>query len=310
MRPMLATPYDAVPVGDDWWHELKWDGMRLLADVRDHRVRLTTRTERDVTSSFPELAGAHAGLTDYADLLLDGELVVLEDGVPSFGALAHRAHPRRSGHAAQAAPASYVVFDVLRAAGSPVVGRPLRERRALLEGIGLESDVVRVSPVFTQGRALLDATREHALEGVVSKRIDSAYRPGRRSDDWRKIVHRTTGSFVIGGMRRQDGGHGLGAVLLGTPTERGLVFRGRVGAGLAGSAGDRLLRMMEPLTRRDPPFADELPDADALGTTWLRPELVGDVAYLSTSPGGRLRQPTWRGLRADLTPRDLTEDAP
>ncbi len=309
MRPMLATPHDAVPAGDGWWHELKWDGMRLLADVRDHRVRLTTRTERDVTASFSELAAPEAGLTDYADLLLDGELVVLEDGVPSFGALAHRAHAHHSDRSAQpASAATYIVFDVLRAAGSPVVARPLRDRRALLEGIDLDSDVVRVSPVFTQGEALLDATREHALEGVVSKRIESSYQPGRRSDDWRKVVHRTSGSFVIGGMRPQGGGRGLGAVLLGTPTEHGLAFRGRVGAGLAGGAGDRLLRLLEPLICPDPPFSGEVPAADAAGTTWLRPALVADVAYLSTSPGGRLRQPTWRGLRADLTPHDLMEE--
>ncbi len=304
MRPMLATPCSEIPGGDGWWHEVKWDGMRLLADVRDHRVRLTTRTERDVTGQFRELTGDAAGLTAYADLLVDGELVAMAGGRPSFSALAHRA--RAAAPHDTPATLTYVVFDVLRAAGADVTRRPLRERRELLEGIELPAPAIHVPPVFADGPGLLEATADRELEGVVSKRVESVYRPGRRSADWCKVVHRHADSFVLGGMRRQQGGRGLGAVLLGSPTPDGLMFRGRVGAGLAGAAGERLLATLSPLTSATCPFTGDLPATERAGTTWLRPDLVADVAFLSTSPGGRLRMPTWRGLRADLAPRDLS----
>lgn len=310
MRPMLATPADRVPSGSHWQHEVKWDGMRVLADVRAGTVRLTSRTERDVSVAFPELLTAAAGLRGYDDLLLDGEVVSLRDGTPSFAALAQRFNvgdARTAATLALQAPVTLMVFDVLRMAGTVTLTRPLSQRRELLEGIGLATSRVQVPPAFPDGEDLLAATVAQCLEGVVCKRTDSAYLPGARSPHWRKIVHRTTGSYVIGGWRPETGSKRLGALLIGTPTPAGLAFRGRIGSGLAGSAGARLLDLLHARDRAQPPFLDAVPAADATGCSWVQPDLVVDLEYHGVSEGGRLRQPTWRGLRPDLTPEELMD---
>lgn len=310
MRPMLATPADHLPPGGNWQHEVKWDGMRVLADVRDGRVRLTSRTEREVSVAFPELLTQAAGLARYEDLLLDGEVVSMREGKPSFGALAERFNVGDAATAATLAvqaPVTLMVFDMLRVAGTPILSRPLSQRRELLEGSGLGTARIQVPPVFPDGQDLLVATVAQGLEGVVCKRRDSTYLPGARSPDWLKIVHRTTGSYVIGGWRAETGSNRLGALLIGTPTPAGLAFRGRIGSGLAGSAGMRLLEQLRPLQRDRSPFLDRVPVADANGCTWIEPELVADLEYHGVSEGGRLRQPAWRGLRADLTPADLMD---
>jgi len=307
---MLATPSAHVPAGDGWQHEVKWDGMRILADVRDHRLRLWSRTERDVTVAFPEMLTEAAGLTAYEDLLLDGELVVLQDGRPSFALLAERFNLTKASVAerlARQAPVTLMAFDVLRVMGQSVLSRPLRERRALLEGIDLSTARAQTPRTFTDGPGLAAATRDQDLEGVVSKRLTSPYRPGRRSPDWVKVVHRRSDSFVVGGWRPETGSARLGAVLVGSPTPEGLQFRGRVGSGLAGAAGERLRRRLEALVSTESPFSGPVDPADAEGAMWVRPELVVDVEFREVSTGGRLRQPTWKGVRIDLDPADVPE---
>lgn len=313
MRPMLATPGLGVPRGGGWAHEVKWDGMRVLVDVHDGRVRITSRTERDVTVAFPELTDAASGLADFDDLLLDGEVVVMQNGLPSFAALAHRfavTNDRAARALASTEPVTLMVFDVLRAAGNDLTGRPLRERRALLDGLsgaGLTGRWVQVPPVFDDGDELIAATASAGVEGIVSKRWDSRYHPGARSEDWRKSVHRTTGSFVLGGWRPQkDTTDRLGALLLGSPAPGGLLFRGRIGSGLAGRTGADLLDRLQEATTTSDPFVVPVPAVDARGTRWLSPHLIADVEFHGTTASGRLRQPTWRGLRPDLDVADLT----
>ncbi|MDF8264703.1 ATP-dependent DNA ligase [Luteipulveratus flavus] len=316
MRPMLATPSNRVPPGDGWCHEVKWDGMRVLVDAHGGAVRVSSRTERDVTIAFPELTREAAGLTAYDDLLLDGELVVMREGKPSFKALAERfnvTNARVADQLAASAPITLMAFDVLRVLDTPVLSRPLRERRRLLEGAGLGSAWVQVPPVFEDGETLLAATTEQGIEGVVSKRWTSPYVPGRRSEDWRKIVHRRTGSYVVGGWRHETGSRDrLGALLIGTATPAGLLFRGRIGSGLAGRAGAALLPVLRGLPDEGDPFVDELPREDRLGATWVRPTLVVDIEHHGHADTGRLRQPSWRGVRHDLTVEELlrtdTED--
>lgn len=313
MRPMLATPADTVPEGDDWLHEVKWDGMRILAHVSGPTVRLTSRTERDVTVAFPELVTPDAGLQGYDDLLLDGEVVILVDGVPSFAALAERFNVSDASMAARlaaSAPATFLVFDVLQAMHKPTLVMPLRQRRQLLEGLELATRFVQVPPTFTDGAQLAEATAAKHLEGVVSKRIGSPYRPGRRSADWRKIVHRRTDSFVIcGWLPERDNDRVLGSVYLATPTPAGpLIYRGRVGSGLAGARGATVLSMLDEIGSADSPFEDDPPSEPGRGPIrWVRPELVADVEFLGISDGGQLRQPSWRGIRHDLRPADLVE---
>lgn len=313
MRPMLATHTDSVPTGDAWAHEVKWDGWRVIAEVRGGAVRLFSRSERDVTSSFPELQGLVL-----PDLVLDGEIVALDEaGIPSLHALADRisgpAKTQRPGRSAPR-PVTVMLFDVLALDGREVIDQPWHRRRELLDALApsLEHDKWLVPEVYADGRMLLDVTRERGLEGVVSKRRPSPYRPGQRSPHWLKRPHRRTRSVVVGGWRPETGSRDrLGAVLVGTPGPDGrLRLLGRVGSGLAGRAGDELLAHLRDLACPDRPF-DDVPRIDAELATWVRPEVVIDVESLGLAGQGRLRQPSYRGLRPDLVPADtLATDIP
>jgi bifunctional non-homologous end joining protein LigD len=304
MRPMLATRGDHVPTGGEWTHEVKWDGMRVLVDTRD-RVRLYSRNENDVSVSFPELAGLPAD-----DVLLDGEVVAFGDGIPTFGALADRMHVsnvKRAAALSRTNPVTLLVFDVLRVDERDLTRLPLVERREILRGLDLNDDRWQTPPAYDDGLMLYDATRQQGLEGIVSKRLDSRYQFGVRSPHWLKFAHRRRTSVVVGGWRLEtDSTSRLGAVLVGEPTPEGLVYRGRVGSGIAGKVGPMLREALAPYERDSSPFVDEVPKLDALGTRWVEPVLVVDVESLGLTPQQRLRQPSYRGVRSDLGPEDLT----
>jgi bifunctional non-homologous end joining protein LigD len=310
MRPMLATPTVTIPSGDAWQHEVKWDGMRVLADVSDGSVTLWSRTERDVTVAFPELRGLGE---EYADMLLDGEIVAMQGGTPSFAALAERFHvtdARKARRLAEQAPVTFMTFDLLRLYGVDLMGRAWSDRRATLERLELDGPRWQTPPTFDDGLVLHEATKEQGLEGIVSKRVDSLYTPGVRSPLWLKSPHRGTVSVVIGGWRPESTGTvrgRLGAVLVGVPTAGGLRYLGRVGSGLAGKLGTALMRELEPLASDESPFATEVPPEDARGASWVRPLLVADVESLGLGGQGRLRQPAYKGLRGDLGPGDVDD---
>ncbi len=307
MRPMLATRGTSVPSGPEWLHEVKWDGMRVLVEVRDGRLRIFSRNENDVTVSFPELHGLAQALGH--DVILDGEVVAFADGVPSFGALAERMHvssARKAAALVGSCPVTLLVFDLLSVDGTDLTGRPLSERRARLESLGLAGVHWQVPAAYDDGAMLMRATEEQRLEGVVSKRRSSVYVPGRRTADWLKFPHRATASYVVGGWRRETGSSSrLGAVLVGEPGPDGLAYLGRVGSGIAGKAGQRLLERLAPLETGVSPFATVVPKVDAQGTTWVRPEVVVDIAALGVTTAGRLRQPSFLGVRHDLSAEDL-----
>jgi bifunctional non-homologous end joining protein LigD len=205
-------------------------------------------------------------------------------------------------------PVTFMVFDLLRLEGVDLTVQPLAKRRASLEGIALSGPHVQVPPTFEDGGTLQTATLEQGLEGVVSKRLSSRYRPGRRSPDWLKFPHRASRSVVVGGWRLEAGSdRRLGAMLVGHPTPAGLAYLGRVGSGLAGREQEHVLAALEGLGVDTSPFADEVPRIDALGTRWVRPEVVVDVQSLGLSAQGRLRQPAYRGRRPDLSPDDVRE---
>lgn len=308
MRPMLATKGDHVPVGDDWSHEVKWDGMRVLVEVSD-RLRLWSRNENDVTVSFPELHPL-AGATGHC--LLDGEIVAFADGLPSFAAMQDRMHVGRADRAARLAqvnPVTLLLFDVLRLEGREVMREPLTRRRERLVALDLLDDRWQTPPSYDDGLMLFEATRQQGLEGIVSKWGPSIYEPGVRSKRWLKFPHRRRSSWVVGGWRHEtDSTSRLGAILVGEPTPDGLLYRGRVGSGIAGKVGPMLKELLIPFARADSPFVDEVPRVDALGTHWVEPIVVVDVEALGLSGQQRLRQPAYRGVRPDLTPDTLLED--
>jgi bifunctional non-homologous end joining protein LigD len=304
MRPMLATRGTHVPSGEEWQHEVKWDGMRVLVDVRRGATRIFSRNENDATVSFPELTGLPV-----EDAMLDGEVVAFDDGMPSFAALAERMHVSRADRArrlAERMPVTLLVFDVLRVGEQEVLDEPLSTRRERLADLDLNDDRWQTPPVYADGPMLFDATYQQALEGIVSKRLTSRYRPGQRSKDWLKFAHRRRESYVVGGWRLEtDSRDRLGAVLVGQPTPDGLLYRGRVGSGIAGRKALVLRQVLAGLTRSASPFADEVPRLDALGATWVEPLLVVDIESLGPSAQGRIRQPSYIGTRSDLTPEDL-----
>lgn len=310
MRPMLATPSPregVPPTGDDWLHEVKWDGMRILLDVHDGTLKLFSRNEIDVTVTFPEM---HRLAHRLADAHVDGEMVAMVDGVPSFAALAERMHvqdARRAAALAERLPVTFLAFDLLRLYGVELVRRPVQERRASLERLDVGEGAWQVPPSYPDGTALAQATREQGLEGVVSKRIGSRYQPGRRSRDWVKAAHRTAQSVIVGGWRRQAGTHHrLASLLVGLPdNEGGLAFLGRVGSGLTATMAADLTRVLKPLSRSDSPFSAPVDRADAAGVTWVEPVVCIDVRHLGHSANGRLRQPVVRGLRSDLFAGEL-----
>jgi bifunctional non-homologous end joining protein LigD len=307
VRPMLASKGTYVPRGDEWVHEVKWDGVRALTDVRDGKLRMYSRNGNDITIAWPELSTSPLG---DRDLLVDGEIIALnEHGLPDFRMLQDRMHLRNAQTARRLSasnPATYMVFDLLRLDGEDLTGLTWEERRARLEGLGLDSSW-QVPAVYDDGQMLHDATLAQGLEGVVSKRRSSKYFPDRRTDSWLKLAHRLSASYVVGGWRPQEGSRAgnLAAVLVGEMTPDGLLYRGRVGSGIGPKAGAQLTKLLAGRDRDDSPFDDEVPKVDALGTHWVEPFLVVEVDSHATAKNQRLRQPSYRGVRADLSPEDL-----
>ena len=305
MRPMLAPPGTHVPAGDAWVHEVKWDGVRALTEVRDGTLRMTSRNENVITVAWPELATSPYG---GRDLFVDGEIIAINDrGVPDFRTLQERMHVRKTATAERLSvkvPAIYMVFDLLRLDGRDLAPEPLEVRRAALESLEIDGSW-QVPPQYDDGAMLFEATLQQGLEGVVSKRRTSVYRFGERTPHWLKLPHRHRLSYVVGGWRPQEGTTDrLAALLVGELTPDGLLYRGRVGSGIGPRQSRALTEVVAGLERADSPFADEVPAVDARGTHWLRPVLVVDI---DTHGRGyeRLRQPSFQGVRSDLAPEDL-----
>jgi len=314
LPPMLAA-IGELPRGDDlrWGYEFKWDGVRALAHVRSGRLRLRARSGNDVTASYPELGRLPAALAGH-DAVLDGEVVAMDArGRPDFGLLQGRMH--RTGpevaRMAAAAPVSYLLFDLLAWDGESLLGLPYPERRARLDALGLSAERWVSTPWFRGdapgvGEQVQAASLENGLEGVVAKRLDSPYRPGGRGPDWRKIKNIRAQSVVVGGWRPGAGRRagGIGSLLLGVHDDGGrLVFAGHVGTGFTAAALAELGRLVTP--RASSPFADALPREVTRDAHWVEPLLVGEVAYTEWTREGRLRHPSWRGLRDDVAPADV-----
>ncbi|MGY1680452.1 non-homologous end-joining DNA ligase [Geodermatophilus sp. SYSU D01176] len=312
--PMLATPGELPPPAQDgaWGYEFKWDGVRAVAVVEVGELALWARSGTDITVRYPELKRLPTALGGH-DAVVDGEVVALDTrGRPDFGALQGRMH--RTGpevrRMAAAAPVSYLVFDLLAWDGQSLLALPYAQRRERLEALGVAGERWVPTPWFRGGgAAVLAASRDNGLEGVVAKRLDSPYRPGVRGPEWRKVKNVRTQAVVVGGWRPGQGRRagGVGSLLVGVHDDAGrLVYAGHVGTGFTAAA----LKELEPLfTPADaPPFADALPREVTRDAHWVAPELVGEVAFAAWTADGRMRHPSWRGLRDDLVPEDVVEE--
>jgi bifunctional non-homologous end joining protein LigD len=309
--PMLATVGELPPPEEDalWGYEFKWDGVRAVAAVRGGALGLTSRKGTDITVRYPEVWRLPDALAGH-DAVLDGEIVAMdENGRPDFGALQNRMHRTgpEVGRMAAAKPVTYLVFDLLSWDGEDLLARPYAERRERLDALGLAGHRWVATPWFRGGGAgVRAASEENGLEGVVAKRLTSPYRPGLRSPDWRKVKNVRTQSVVVGGWRPGQGRRagGVGSLLFGVPDDEGnLVYAGHVGTGFSDQDLKDLKRMFT--ARSTSPFHGALPREITRDAHWVEPDLVGEVAYAVWTADGRLRHPSWKGIRDDLEPDDV-----
>jgi len=336
--PMKAVPGLLPPPAEDgdWAYEVKWDGMRVVAFVAgDGSVRLQSALPREVTVTFPELAGL-AGATGGRPAVLDGEVVAVdESGRPSFGRLQRRlgvTDRREAERRAVEVPVAFQVFDLLSFAGHDAVALPYLDRRRLL------AEVVTPGPAWQVpehrvggGAALLAGVERLGLEGIMAKRPDSPYLIGRRSASWRKVKVRNRQEFVVGGWTSGQGRRaGLpGALLVGVPVAGGrLRYAGRVGSGFTDAELHLLRALLVPLARSGSPFDGPLPGparrtasgAAATGEdspdlwrpepVWVEPVLVVEVAWAEWTADGVLRHPVYLGRRTDKDPADVVDERP
>ncbi|TPW70776.1 ATP-dependent DNA ligase [Schumannella sp. 10F1B-5-1] len=316
VSPMLATAGTPDDVrdrrADRWAFEMKWDGVRALAEVRGGRVTLRSRNGLDLTPTFPELQSL-AALVD-GDAVLDGEIVALDArGRPSFSRLQQRLGLTRERDVAAAQKRVAVagfLFDVLEIDGDDLTTLPWADRRRRLEELVAGDDTIQVPPLAGDDlEHALDVSRRLGLEGVMAKRRDSAYRSGKRSADWLKLKHRRTQEVVIAGWRPGTGARAatIGSLLLGVPDGDGLRYVGRVGTGFRERDLERMRDRFESKARKTSPLHG-VPDEDARDAQWITPDLVGEVEYAELTGEGRLRQAAWRGWRRDKAVGDVIDE--
>ena len=318
LRPMLATAGQLPPDDTGWAYEMKWDGLRALAYVGDGLVRLVSRTGRDITQVYPELQGLAAALREAgaSGAVLDGEIVAFGgEQWPSFEALQQRMNISSAADVrtlAAQVPVSYLAFDLLALNGHPLLDLPYRDRRALLDELGLHGRNWQTPPAFTHepGTAIQAMSRQQGLEGVLVKRLVSRYEPGRRSASWIKVKNVRRQEAVVGGWKPGERGRAgqIGSLLIGVYGPGGLAYAGHVGTGFTQQALRMLGGRLEPLRRDTSPFTTEVPAEHARNARWAQPQLVVEVAFTEWTKAGRLRAPSYKGLRDDKDPAEVVRE--
>jgi bifunctional non-homologous end joining protein LigD len=304
--PMLAKPAPLPADDSEWAVEVKWDGVRAIAYCRPGRLELQTRNLNTVTDSYPEVRRLSRQI-GARDAVLDGELVAFDGhGKPSFGRLQQRIHQTSDAvvrRRMKSHPVTYVIFDLLYLDGRNLMEEPYSARRDLLEGLGLEGESWQ-TPGYSVGhsRELLAAAAERDLEGIVLKRLDSRYAPGKRTGSWLKVKNLGRQEFVIGGWLPGEGRRKatLGALLLGYHDPEGdsggeLRYAGKVGTGFSDRTLVELLERLGPLERKSNPFGRKGPR----GANYVEPVLVAEVEYRELTGEGMIRHGSFKGLRED-----------
>ena len=311
VQPQLATLVDSVPQGDEWLHEIKFDGYRVLCRIDNKHARFLTREAQDWTGRFGALVEAAQGLPIH-QAFLDGEVVALEEnGKTNFQLLQNSLKQNNT------ATLVYFVFDLLYLDGWDLTRSPLRDRKKLLEQIlkpkrasKMLGPPLRYSEHWIgQGDELYQESCRKGLEGIISKKADQPYRSGR-SRDWLKIKCSKNQEFVIGGFTEPAGSRsGLGALLVGVHDEQGnLLYAGRVGTGFTQQSLKELRSRLDSLERKSPPFINPPKGAEARGVHWVEPKLVGAVAFAEWTTDNLLRHPSFQGLREDKPAAQVTRE--
>ncbi|MGX1543001.1 ATP-dependent DNA ligase [Streptomyces adustus] len=317
IAPMLAMPGTLPPPAQDahWAYETKQDGQRVVAYLAgDGGVLLRARSGEDITAAYPELR-ALGGALGGTPAVLDGEVLALDaDGRADFQLLQSRmglAHaPARAARRAAEVPVHLVLFDVMHLGTHPLLTEPYRRRRSRLEELDLQGPYWSTPAALVgHGERALRATREHGLEGLVCKQLDSVYEPGVRSRAWTKIRNLRTEDVIVGGWVPGRGRlSGLpGAVLVGQRAEGRLRYVGSVGTGWSEAERTDLAALLRAAETDRCPF-DTVPPVT--GAHWVLPRLVGEVRFSTRTRAGMLRQPSWQRLRPDLAPEESAADLP
>jgi bifunctional non-homologous end joining protein LigD len=313
LKPMLATLSTRLPHDEDAWaYELKWDGVRAVAYCEGGHLRLESRNLREVTSHYPELRPLAAAL-GAREAVLDGEVVAFdEDDRPSFERLQSRINLASEGAIRRKmtdVPVTYMIFDLLYLDGRSLVDLPYTERRERLEALELNDSRWQTPRHHRgEGKALLRLTQERDLEGLVAKRLDSRYLPGRRSRAWLKVKNIRSQELVIGGWLPGQGRRAgkLGAILVGYYEDddggRRLRYAGRVGTGFTDAELERLAGLLAPLQTKQSPFEGRQPPKQAV---FVEPRLVAEIAFREWTAARTLRAPVYKGLRADKDPTEV-----
>ena len=308
VTPMMAR-LSALPRNDrDYAFEVKWDGVRTIAYVEGGRVRLESRTLRDVTPQYPELRRLGRELGSRR-AVLDGEVVAFdEQGRPNFQRLQPRMHLSSESAIRRRAteiPVTYMIFDVLWLEGHSKMDLPYTERRALLEELDLNGEHWRTPTYHVgDGKEMLKASDEQGLEGVVAKRLDSRYEPGKRSGAWLKVKNHMSQELVIGGWLPGQGGRSstLGSLAVGFYEDGKLRYAGNVGTGFTQEVLGDLTEELRQIERPKSPFVGRQPPK---ATRFVEPKLVAEVEFRGWTKTRTLRQPSFKGLRDDKDARDV-----
>jgi bifunctional non-homologous end joining protein LigD len=316
LSPMLASPgaKAALPDAAEWAVEMKWDGVRALAFIEAGKLKLMSRTSKDITTTYPELAGM-ANATGHKQVLLDGEIVAFTDARPDFEALQPRMHVSSAAQAsrlAQTTPVTYLAFDVLQLDGRPLTGVPYADRRDILTSL-VPNGAWWLCPPSFPGEdldAVLAASSANGLEGVVAKRLDSRYQPGARSSSWLKIKNELRQEVVVAGYKPGKGHRTgqIGSLLIGVYGPDGLQYCGHVGTGFSDATLRMLGAKLKPLGRPDSPFDGPVPPEYARPAVWVEPRLVIEVTFDRWTKAGRMRAPVYHGLRDDKDSRDVVRE--
>jgi bifunctional non-homologous end joining protein LigD len=304
--PMLASLAEKLPTGRGWLFEAKWDGYRTVAYVVNGDPELRTRKDQDYTERFASVASAIPRALRTSNCVLDGEVCAIdENGRTSFSAM------QRGGY-----PLVYYVFDLLELEGESLIGLPFTERRKRLEEVlDRRNKTVQLSEAFEDGRALEQAAVEQGLEGVMAKRAESRYEPGKRSRDWLKVKPgKQRQEFIIAGYTKGRGRRErrLGSLVLAVKQGRDLRYVGNVGTGFTDQEIDRLMKKLEPLERPTPPFpaVPKMPRVKKGDVVWVEPRLVCEVVFVEWTHDGHLRAPSYQGLREDKEAEEVRPERP
>jgi bifunctional non-homologous end joining protein LigD len=317
--PMLARLSTLPPDDERWGYEIKWDGVRAVAYIAPGQpTRIESRNLNDVTRQYPEAAAIGSALAKRS-AVLDGEVVAFDEhGRPSFERLQGRMHltgDAAIGARTRSTPIAYVVFDLLYLDGRNLMREPYTERRARLEELDLNGPTWR-TPAYHrgQGKALLEASARQGLEGIVAKRLDSQYEPGKRNGSWLKVKNTRRQELVIGGWLPGEGRRKgrIGALLMGyydhEPPTPELRFAGKVGTGFDAKELDKLEKLLAARRRDSSPFSSA--KQPGKGAIFVDPDLVAEVEFNEWTKQNMLRHPSYKGLREDKRPLDVVLERP